>query len=282
MTLLASWAAIDSRKVASIYIVSDSRISWKGNGKFDAGKKVFACKKSPDIFGYCGDVLFPLMVLGQIVSAIDAGLMFQSGWTYRQKCCAIIRRFKNSFNDYPHEVKNIMADSFEIIYGTRDDNSKEFYCLGIKWVRKTHKWSYSRLPMEKYSYQLRVTGSGSKEFKSKYNEYVKNISHRTSRAMYQTFCDTLFNIKDKTCGGAPQLVGLYSKPYSPGREYGIIYKNKRYFGGLQIDNFPKKNWQNVEWRNEMFEICDPKTKQRKTGAQKQTYDIATPPDRSNK
>lgn len=41
MTLLASWIAVDSRKPSSIYILSDSRISWGSAAKFDFGKKVF-------------------------------------------------------------------------------------------------------------------------------------------------------------------------------------------------------------------------------------------------
>lgn len=60
MTLLASWAAIDTHGISSAYIVSDSRISWGNKKYFDFGKKVFASKKYPEIFGYAGDVLFPV------------------------------------------------------------------------------------------------------------------------------------------------------------------------------------------------------------------------------
>lgn len=44
MTLLASWAAIDTHGTSSAYIVSDSRISWGNKKNFDFGKKVFASK----------------------------------------------------------------------------------------------------------------------------------------------------------------------------------------------------------------------------------------------
>ncbi len=67
MTLIASFVGVDCKvpkpKPASIYIVSDSKITWTDNKKkiladFDFGRKVFGCKNSPDIFGYCGDVGF--------------------------------------------------------------------------------------------------------------------------------------------------------------------------------------------------------------------------------
>ena len=55
MTLLASWAAIDTHGISSAYIVSDSRISWENKKYFDFGKKVFASKKYPEIFDISDD-----------------------------------------------------------------------------------------------------------------------------------------------------------------------------------------------------------------------------------
>ena len=78
MTLLASWLAVDSRAPSAVYIMSDSRISWDNRAFFDYGKKVFGCKNYPDIFGYCGDVLFPSIVLNQIVDIADHGLLFDN------------------------------------------------------------------------------------------------------------------------------------------------------------------------------------------------------------
>ena len=110
MTLIVSWAGVDSRSPSSLYIASDSRITW-GKKHFDQGKKVFACKSHPDIFGYCGDVLFPLMILNQIVDSIDSGLLYSADWNYRKKTEKVRRRLMDSFNRYPHEVNTIMDDS---------------------------------------------------------------------------------------------------------------------------------------------------------------------------
>jgi hypothetical protein len=73
MTSLASWIGIDSRGQSSIYIVSDSRISWGENAVWNYGRKVFASRTTPEIFGYCGDVLFPSMFLSQVVDSISIG-----------------------------------------------------------------------------------------------------------------------------------------------------------------------------------------------------------------
>ena len=75
MTMLVSWIGIDTHGPTSAYIAADSRISWNMTNKFDFGKKVFASKKYPEILGYAGDVLFPSIVLEQIIELIDADVL---------------------------------------------------------------------------------------------------------------------------------------------------------------------------------------------------------------
>ncbi len=71
MTSLISWVAIDSRGPASFYVASDSRISWARDAHWDMGRKLFTCRHSPDLFGYCGDVLFPSLLLSQVSQLLD-------------------------------------------------------------------------------------------------------------------------------------------------------------------------------------------------------------------
>jgi hypothetical protein len=103
MTLLVSWVAVDSRKPSAIYLLSDSRISWSNNKKYDYGRKVFASHNTPNIFGYCGDVLLPSILLNQLIDIIDLGLFFKPTWNYRKKVSAVIKHLKEAFNKY--EVK---------------------------------------------------------------------------------------------------------------------------------------------------------------------------------
>jgi hypothetical protein len=273
MTLLVSWIAVDSRAPSSIYVASDSRISWDDVTNYDFGKKVFACKNYPEIFGYCGDVLFPVMMLSQVVDSIDCDLLFSSNLTCIEKSRLVMKRMAESFKRYPSEVKNIVRPSFEILHCSRDNN-QQFSCYKITWNKNNkRKWSLSEMKASKVSDKAFILGSGGKEFETKFKSYMESENAKTSRSLFQCFCHTLADIEDKSCGGAPQLAGIYRKPGSGGRLYGIIWKKKRYFEGMQIDNYPKDKFNTIEWRNELFEICDGRTRCRKEGAQRQPNPI---------
>ena len=75
MTLIVAWIGVDDKKkgkeISSLYIASDSRYSTGVKDKFDFGIKVFGASKYPEIFGFCGDVLFPSMILGQIIPVLE-------------------------------------------------------------------------------------------------------------------------------------------------------------------------------------------------------------------
>ncbi len=273
MTLIASFVGVDCKvpkpKPASIYIVSDSKITWTDNKKkiladFDFGRKVFGCKNSPDIFGYCGDVLFPSIVLNQIVDIADQGLLFQPNSTCKQKFQAVIDKLIQSFKNYPSDVSGITTDTFQIIHASRDED-KNFFCQAMQWTKADNKWTNLTVDFKDHSDKLFVLGSGKTEFLQKFAEYAESSNQKTSRAVFHCFTDTLINIKDKYCGGAPQLVGLYRKDNA--KFFGIIHDNKRYLHGVQVDNLI--NLDNVEWRNNLFEVCDGKTMTRKKDAQRQ-------------
>ncbi|MGP8216594.1 MAG: hypothetical protein ACLQQ4_13590 [Bacteroidia bacterium] len=268
MTLVASFIGVDCKfpkpKPASIYIVSDSRIAWGDNANYDFGRKVFGCKNSPDIFGYCGDVLFPSIVLNQIVDIADQGLLFQPNWTCKQKFQAVINKLIQSFTNYPSEVANITANTFQIIHASRD-KEQNFFCQKMEWWKSTGKWTSETVEFNDHSDKLFVIGSGRTEFLETFNNYAISDNQKTSRAVFHCFTDTLLNMKDKYCGGAPQLVGLYRIGNS--RFYGIIHNSKRYLQGVQVDDLI--NFNNVEWRNNLFEVCDGTTMKIKNDAQRQ-------------
>jgi hypothetical protein len=268
MTLIASFIGVDGKYPVplpgSIYIACDSRISWGDSTNFDYGRKVFGCKNSPDIFGYCGDVLFPSIVLNQIVDIADQGLLFQPNWSCKQKFQAVIDKLIQSFNNYPKDVAEITTDSLQIIHASRDAN-KNFFCQKMEWYRSSNKWTSETVEFKDHSDKLFIMGSGRTEFLKKFEKYAESENQKTSRAVFHCFVDTLSNISDKYCGGAPQLVGLYR--IENAQFYGIIYNNKRYFQGVQVDNLINLN--NIEWRNEFFEVCDGVSMKRKKDAQPQ-------------
>jgi hypothetical protein len=257
MTLLTSWIGVDPRGVASIYIASDSRISWGQSAKFDYGRKVFAFNNYPDILGYCGDVLFPSMVLGQIIEMGDNGLLLNEEFDCKQKFEAIKEKLIQIFDKYPHEVSGITNDTLQVIHGSREPNNpRKFFCHIITW-RKNIGWSGEKFDLSGNSRVIFVGGSGKTEFEENYSRYEKGQNKSTSRNVFHSFCDTLFNIKDSACGGSPQLVGIYSKPDSVAKKYGIIKDKNRYLFGSRIDQV--HNSDKIEWRNDLFEICDGRT-----------------------
>ena len=69
MTLIVGWLACDQRGPCSAYIASDSRIS-NNKSFYDNSQKTFALKNTPDILGYCGEMLFTQ--LSQLISANNA------------------------------------------------------------------------------------------------------------------------------------------------------------------------------------------------------------------
>ncbi len=267
MTLLVSWIGVDTHGTASAYIAADSRVIWGDIAVFDHGRKVFAFRHSPDILGYCGDVLFPTMVLSQITEMADRGLLFLPQSSCKERFESIKEKLVHQFHKYPWIEAGITADILQVIHISRDlTNNLKFECRLIEWTRGKG-WSGKDIAMPQESDILFVLGSGSKEFNSNFNRYRKGLDHGTSRCVFHCFCDTLFNIKDEKCGGAPQLVGIYRKPDSSAITYGIIKEKQRYFLGARIDN--NVHFTRVEWRNDLFELCDGKSMKRFAQAQSQ-------------
>ena len=260
MTLLTSWVGIDTHGIASIYIASDSRITWGDSATFDFGRKVFAFNNYPDILGYCGDVLFPSIVLGQIIEMADNGLLFNEQYSCKEKFEAIKEKLIQIFLKYPHQEEFITGDVLQIIHASREPNNhRKFFFHIIKW-RRGEGWSGQEIEFPDKSKVIFVGGSGKKEFDDNYAMYEEGVNRSTSRNIFHCFCDTLFNIKDEKCGGAPQLVGIYCKPKSNTKKFGIIKDKKRYLFGSQIDDL--NNFDNIEWRNDLFELCDGRTLQK--------------------
>ncbi|RQO79329.1 hypothetical protein DBR40_02910 [Pedobacter sp. KBW01] len=255
MTLLASWVGVDCKKhgpkVASLYIVSDSRISWNRRTFFDQNQKVYAMKSHPDVLGFCGDVIFPSNILSQFVSQVDSGLIYSIDSAAEYKFDQLFKHISNSFADYPKQQIN---KSFKIIYGTRDIDN-EFYCFTLSWDTALGFVS-KKVEMPIQSDILTVEGSGRTEFLDIWdNKYdlSKHNNFGTSRAVYHCFTETLEGISDPACGGAPQIAAIYR--HDNAKYIGIIKDGRKYFMGSEVLGDQITNF--VEWRNDLFERCDP-------------------------
>ena len=267
MTLLVAWAGVDSHGPSSVYIASDSRISWGTAASFDYGRKVFSFSRWPDILGYCGDVLFPSIALNQIVELADAGLLFAPTFSCKQKFQAIVDKLNDLFRQYPQLHSGIAENSLSIIHASRDPtDNKKFSCHTISWTSK-RGWHGEERALPNSSDVLFALGTGAREFSENFRRYKVGTNRETSRAVFHCFCDTLTQVADPLVGGAPQLVGIYRKPHSPGFTVGTIYNGMRYFLGAHIDN--GRNLDTVEWRNANFERCEGRTMNKLPDAQPQ-------------
>jgi len=268
MTSLLVWYAADKKKVAgfrpaSVYIATDSLITWKDESKWPHGKKVFAAKSSPDIFAYCGDRLFAAHVLGQVVAAIDSGYLFAYGESAAERMSKVQQTLRMLWKTYPEAQQ----DDTHIVHVTRDGEGVDCRFLVQKHHFQPRKLPHSGLVIEAPSGQvsapLLMLGSGSKVVRSHIEEWNRQYENRhTSRSIFSAFCESLESGIDENTGGAPQLVGLYR--VEAGRSFGVIWKNDRYFDGLRT--LPTANKDGVAWRNNTFEIADQTTKRRAAGA----------------
>ena len=263
MTLLVSWIGVDQRGPASLYLMSDSRISWKGSTQletWDFGKKVFPFRNSPDIIGYCGDVLFATMAISHIVELADSGFLFDNIFDAGKKFKRLRYKVIELFTSYPERY---LSKSISILFGSRV-NPRKFVCYELSWSAD-EGWKDNSISYSQYSDKLFVLGSGAREFNEKYKIYQESSIKRTSRLIFQCFCSTLANTHDTSIGGAPQVVGLYRIKNAV--NYGVVYKNSRFCSGVPVDNLG--GLESVEWRNELFERVNGESKEIIPGAQKQ-------------
>jgi hypothetical protein len=262
MTSLISWVGVDSRAPASIYLASDSRISWGKDQTWDYGRKLFASRNHPEILGYLGDVLFPSQILGQIMSFIDSNTFFACDAPSKRKWTRIISILHKSFKGYP----NTNCRPFSIVYCTRENSGMAsiFRMAKLSWDPDKEWGEELWLDIPKQSGIIAILGSGEEAVDKWYSYWSRTKEKRTSRSVFSAFCDALQSGEDKYSGGAPQLVGLYRE--GPAESFGILYKGKRYLLGLPAEE--SKGLDVVEWRNNLFERCDWRTMQPLEDAQR--------------
>lgn len=266
MTLIISWIGVDNKKdgnkVASLYIASDSRYTWKNVGGYDYGIKVFGAVNFPEIFGFCGDVLFPSIIISQLISHIDNGVFFKSTDDFKIKSEKVQKFITDNLKLHPLKEYDL---SFTILYGSRV--GKEFHLGKFEFKPKREVVERKILDLPTISSKVFSGGSGAKEFDKQWLQYEnsKHNEHGTSRGVYQCLVKTIKNINDPFTGGAPQIIGLYRIRNSI--LFGSVLNEKLYIYGKECVEIVNSG--NIEWRNENFERTNPETKKIIDGAQRQ-------------
>lgn len=273
MTTLIAWVGADQRGPASIRLAADSRISWSFSSgsvqkKWDFGKKLFAAHSGPEIVGYCGDVLFPTQTLGQIFELIDCGVFFPSDATPEEKLRLIVEALERSSAHYPQSERR----QFTLLYATRTSEGMlgKFHLYQVDYAGGKNV-SEKEIPVPEKSGILARLGSGAGPFGRHLDRWEKSDVGGTSRAVFSSFADFLKSGDDAKSGGSPQLTGLFRK--GPARAFGMVWNGSRFLGGMELGD-TKANSE-IEWYNEQFEICDPRTLQRRSLAQPQPRPFRT-------
>lgn len=244
MTTIMAWAAVDQRSVASLYIMSDSRITWAPSQRWDQGRKTFASVVSPHIFGYWGDVLFPSIALGTVVDLLSSGAIPPAMSDFDRFNEAI----QQLWADYPEQLQQ----NFGIIIASRKSlgMNATFKLAVLTFEARTQTWAFKEIRMPLQSAHLHLDGSGKSGVRGAAARWEASQQGGTSRAVYSAFVEALIKGEDPRSGGAPQLVGL--RRTGPGLRFGVVYQGHRYLAGARLLESVAAG-EEVEWFNELFE-----------------------------
>lgn len=247
MTTIVAWAGVDQRSVSSVYIASDSRISWGRSHLWNQGRKTFAATDTPHIFGYWGDVLFPSMALPTVLDQLGAGVMRCRGSAFG----GIGDSIRRLWTDYPQREQR----DFGIVMAARRCESMDavFELAIMTFEAATKTWDMREIEMPRSSARLHIAGSGAHEVRNAERLWKESNQGGTSRAVYSAFTEALLQGADPYSGGAPQLVGLHR--IGPGIRFGTVYQGRRYIAGARVTQGAARI-AHVKWFNEMFERTD--------------------------
>jgi hypothetical protein len=263
MTSLIAWIGVDSRQPSSVYLASDSRISWDGKtGPWDFARKLFASSRYPDVLGYCGNVLFTSQVLGQVMDMVDLGCLFSPHAAPEVRFQAIAETIEQVHSTYPREQQY----PFSVIHCTRRGiaMSSSFETFELSWSPALG-WQRGMLQIPSHSGLVATYGSGKRSILESVQRWQRSDAGRTSRSIFSAFCDSIASGADPASGGAPQLAGMYR--IGPAMPFGVVWRTHRYLHGVSMN---MSQWlAGVEWRNELFERCDWNTGETLAEAQRQ-------------
>lgn len=260
ITTLISWKAIDSHGIASIYIASDSRFSWKTD-YWDYGKKLYGSNKFSEMIGYCGDVLLAVSIISSLIHIIDKEIIYKNLEAPDIKNKKVVAFIEKRFLEYPKTTDTTLIHVIK-------DNHNYYSYYEISYSIKAKSWISKKISLESSgtSSLIGVYGSGAKSYNEKKIEYEKSDSNGTSRHYYMTLCDTIASKKDNRTGGPPQLMSIYRGKESS-IDIGVLWNGKRFIHGLEIlDEFYIDS---LEWRNENFERYMARENKIIKGAQRQ-------------
>lgn len=272
--MLVGWLGTQGSGPASVYLASDSRITWGSDGRrWDAGRKLFALRNSPDLLGYCGDVLIASQILGQLAETADHHLLFDAGVPAEKRHERMLRLFEQALS----QGHRVSPSPFTVVHVARDHADKHaqfniwfIHCAAGR-LRDEHCGTIDAANAGN-SRRLLALGSGAEAYVDETIRWDASAQGHTSRAYFTALCDVLKRGEDLSSGGVPQLIGLYRN--GNGRSFGIVHEGARHFNGLALSE--AEDYSSIEWRDETFQRINARTLKPVRGAQRQVRPILPP------
>lgn len=255
MTSLAAAIASDSRGPCSLYLITDSRITWVNPGeRWDAGRKTFYSPVSGDVFGYCGDAYFVPIVLGQALNLGTLGTIDLPLLSSTQRHERFLRLVESAIA----KVETKHLSSLSLFHGAREGElmNSRFRLWRSEYNARSGEWTDEELDLAYgASYLAHVDGTGAAHVQRVADKLEKTPAAGTSRAAVHAFCKALHEGADPYSGGPPQLVGIWRK--GPARQFGFCWHGKAFIAGMEVPR--TANHSTVDWFNHLFERCDGRT-----------------------
>lgn len=251
MTSLVAWVGVDQRGPASVYIATDSRITWP-NGtappQWNGARKTYSTVKVAHIMGYVGDVVFPALTLPTVVAQLDE---YSNEELIEGTQERVLELLTAAWRDVPLDARL----GSEIVHCTRVGTglNARFGVQILRLPAGSTQWTSTVLTVPNRSSRIEFLGSGRRQLETFHEVWVRPgvEADRTSRAVFSAFCDAVDSGMDPSTGGPPQLVGLYRQ--GPGRSFGVYWNGHSYLHGTDISGVALEN---LEYRNNRFERVD--------------------------
>lgn len=247
MTAIIAWSTFDGHEEgpASLYLASDSRISReRPQGGWDVvsdeHQKVFASESSADVFGFCGPI-----------AGVDAlvKLLFECATRVRDsKCYGPGNESVYSSDIFEAALASgghALQSGLQVFHGYRFDTRR----FGLSQIRANSRGGFDR-----FDYLLPTKGgllfrdgSGHEMVRKTQDEFfdAESESKGFSRWLWMSFHESLEKNTHPTCGGSPQLVGLYTK--GPAMPLGVYFKGRGFVFGKPCDRT------DIEYRDVLFQ-----------------------------
>lgn len=257
MTSIVAWTGVDTHGPASLYIASDSRISWGNQYRWDFGRKTFAGLLRPHIFGYWGDVLFPALALPVVLEKLDRGLLPDAPATEVN----ILDEVRAMWRTYPRQERRDVG----ILHGHRRHMGMhaQLSLAILRYRSESDLWSKQDVTLPETSSVLALHGSGRESMQESSARWQASPQADTSRSAFSAFCESIASGRDPYSGGGPQVVGLW-RGRGAGQSFGTVADRQPFFAG-SVHRKPRG--EAVPFFNELFERVDD-TGRRIEGAQR--------------